>query len=63
MTKTILSNMNILFSVVCYITDYYSKDESGTTEDLKSALKEAKQKQMSVREMMHYLKKAYMSKR
>ena len=63
MTKTFLSNMNILFSVVCYITDYYSKDESGTTEDLKSALKEAKQKQMSVREMMHYLKKAYMSKR
>ena len=56
--------MHFLFvPVVSYITDYYSKTESGTTAELKLALKDAKSQQMSVREMMHHLKRAYQSKR
>ena len=53
----------LFIPVVSYITDYYSKDESGTTAELKLALKDAKAQQMSVRDMMHYLKRAYQSKR
>ena len=51
------------YAVLCYITDYYSKDESGVTEDLKLALKDAQQKGMGQKAMMHHLKRAYMSKR
>ena len=59
-----LELMHFLFvPVVTYITDYYSKTESGTTAELKLALKDAKSQQMSVREMMHHLKRAYQSKR
>ena len=49
--------------MVTYITDYYSKDESGITEILKQALKETQEGAMPRRKALHHLKKAYVSKR
>ena len=51
------------YAVITYVTDYYSKDESGITEHLKMALKESNSKNMSLRQTMHHLKRGYMSKR
>ena len=51
------------YAVLSYITDYYSKDESGITERLKAALKESKSENLSVRQTMHVLKRSYMAKR
>ena len=45
------------YAVISYITDYYSKDESGITEHLKEALKESKSKNMSLRQTLHFLKR------
>ena len=60
------ANMDIQFctdvyAVVTYICDYYSKDETGMTDFLKEALKEAKS--LENREMLSLLRKTYMSKR
>ena len=54
--------MYFCFSVLTYITDYYSKDESGITEHLISALKESKSLNLSQRQTMHVLKRGYMAK-
>ena len=51
------------FSVVTYVTDYYSKDETGITEHLRAALKESKLKNMSQKQTLHSLKRVYMTKR
>ena len=49
--------------MVTYVTDYYSKDETGITEHLRAALKESKLKNMSQRQTLHSLKRVYMTKR
>ena len=51
------------FSVVRYVTDYYSKDESGISEHLGIALKESKLKNMSPWQTLHNLKRVHMTKR
>ncbi len=48
------------FAIVTYITDYYSKDESGTTNFLKEA---AKQNFSSIKEKMKCLSQVFMTHR
>ncbi len=48
------------FAVATYITDYYTKDESGTTKYLKEA---AKQKFSSLKDKMHCLVQVFLSHR
>ena len=60
------ANMDIQFctdayAVVTYICDYWSKDETGMTDYLKEALKEAKS--LENRELLSHLKRTYMAKR
>ena len=60
------ANMDIQFcldsyAVVTYVCDYWSKDETGMTEFLKEALKEAKS--LKNKELLSHLKRTYMAKR
>ena len=64
--KVYQANMDIQFcldayAVVTYVCDYWSKDETGMTEFLKQALKEAKS--LGNKEILSHLKRTYMSKR
>ena len=49
------------FAIITYITDYYSKDESGLTDVLKEAAKSAKDK--SGAERMRFLSQAFLTHR
>ena len=49
------------YAIVTYVCDYWSKDETGMTEFLKQALKEAKS--LGNKEILSHLKRTYMSKR
>jgi hypothetical protein len=49
------------FSVLTYITDYYSKDDSGTMEFLKQCAKKCKNN--SLTEQMRCLSQAFLSHR
>ena len=60
------ANMDLQFcldayAVVTYVCDYWSKDETGMTEFLKEALKEAKS--WENRALLSHLKRTYMAKR
>ena len=60
------ANMDIQFcmdsyAVVTYVCDYWSKDETGMTDFLKQALKEAKS--LENKELLSHLKRTYMAKR
>ena len=64
--KVYQANMDIQFcldayAIVTYVCDYWSKDETGMTEFLKQALKEAKS--LGNKEILSHLKRTYMSKR
>ena len=64
--KAFKANMDLQFcmdvyAVVTYVCDYWSKDETGMTEFLKEALKEAKS--LGHKEKLSHLKRTYMSKR
>ena len=64
--KAYQANMDIQFcldayAVVTYVCDYWSKDETGTKEFLKQALKEAKS--LGNQEIFSHFKRTYMSKR
>ena len=49
------------YAVVTYVCDYWSKDESGMTDFLKQAFKDAHS--LENRELLSHLKRTYMSKR
>ena len=49
------------YAVSTYVCDYWSKDETGMTDFLKTALKEAKS--LSNYDLLSHLKRTYMSKR
>ena len=49
------------YAVVTYVCDYWSKDETGMTEFLKQALKEAKSWENHA--LLSHLKRTYMAKR
>ena len=60
------ANMDLQFcmdayAVVTYVCDYWSKDETGMTDFLKKALKEAKS--WENRSLLSHLKRTYMAKR
>ena len=60
------ANMDLQFcldsyAVVTYVCDYWSKDESGMTDFLKQAFKEANS--LENRDLLSHLKRTYMSKR
>ena len=64
--KAYQANMDLQFcfdpyAVVTYVCDYWMKDESGMTDFLKEAFKEAKS--WENRALLSYLKRTYMSKR
>ena len=49
------------YAVVTYVCDYWSKDETGMTDFLKEAFKEAKS--LENKALLSHLKRTYMSKR